>query len=84
MAWKLPPPGDIPTPPACSAHKYKIDVKERLVRADFSSGSNRCVWRHAVFFVCGAATGSSLRMSSLLKSSGGTDCFDWVERAGEA
>lgn len=33
----LPPPNDIPTPPASCAHKYRIDVVERLVRADFSS-----------------------------------------------
>ena len=34
---ELPPPDDIPTPPASCAHKYRIDVVERLVRADFSS-----------------------------------------------
>jgi len=52
MAGKLPPPGDIPKPPACSAHKYKIDVKERVVRADFSSSSsNRCVvWVHELSY----------------------------------
>ena len=30
------PPDDIPTPPASCSHKYRIDVVERLVRADFS------------------------------------------------
>lgn len=36
---KLLPPGDIPSPPSSSAHKYKIDLKERVVRADFSKCS---------------------------------------------
>lgn len=41
----LPPPGDIPSPPASSAHKYRIELKERVVRADFSKcSSNRCVF----------------------------------------
>lgn len=33
---KLLPPDEIPSPPINTSYKYKIDVRERLVRADFS------------------------------------------------
>lgn len=32
----LAPPSDIPSPPACSAFKYTTDIRNRVVRADFS------------------------------------------------
>ncbi|CAN0011675.1 unnamed protein product, partial [Ectocarpus sp. 4 AP-2014] len=35
------PPGDIPGAPAATAHKYRIDLKNRVVRADFSTSGTR-------------------------------------------
>lgn len=61
MDWNLPPPGDIPSPPASSAHKYRIDVKERVVRADFSSSSSARLG--CVFCACGDVAGSAIDLT---------------------
>lgn len=35
------PPSDIPGPPAATRHKYRIDLRDRIVRADFSKSGAR-------------------------------------------